>query len=73
MRASSFQGGVAPMPDSGAKRRTTGDEAQGAEEGAATGQTEGYTRVSPCIILRSLEKPKATAGCVTFAALPMGA
>lgn len=26
----------------------------------------GYMRVSPCIILRPLEKPKATTGCVAF-------
>lgn len=32
----------------------------------------GYMRVSPCIILRSFEKPKATTGCVTLVALPIG-
>lgn len=30
----------------------------------------GYMRVSPCIILRSFEKPKATTGCVALVALP---
>lgn len=42
------------------------------EEGGDRGKPErDMPRVSPCIILR--EKAKATAGCVTFAALPMGA
>ena len=60
------------MSDGRAERRTTSeDDAVGG--GAATGETEeGYTRVSPCIILRSLEKAKATAGCVTFRCFAYG-
>ena len=59
------------MSDGRAERRTTSED--DAEGGAATGETEeGYTRVSPCIILRSLEKAKATAGCVTFRCFAYG-
>lgn len=73
------------MPDRRAERRATrtaaggggGDHRRAEEEDEVEEEVEakrgGYVRVSPCIILRSFEKAKATAGCVTLAALPMGA
>lgn len=63
-----LEGGVALMLDSGAERRTTRGGGRSRQAG------EGY---AACIAMHhpSLvrEKAKATAGCVTFAALPMGA
>lgn len=46
----------------------------GEEEGGKAGEDGRgiYACVSPCIILRPFEKPKATIGCVALVALPIG-
>lgn len=57
----------------GAERRAAARTHDGEKRKERQGRMEGgYMRVSPCIILRSFEKPKATTGCVALVALPIG-
>lgn len=77
LRGPAVEGGVlsAWCLDRRAERRATRTKPwwQKEENEQREKERDIYVCVSPCIILRSFEKPKATTGCVTFAALPMGA
>lgn len=57
-----------PMPGRTGRSRKEG----GMDRGREGRKRERGMHVSPCIILRSFEKPKATTGCVTLVALPIG-